>query len=128
MIAALYVETDGCYFGAPGVDPWDEARDARRYAGPHAVVAHPPCQRWGRYATGAPNKPNQFRVGEDYTKCRTVCRQHGHAEQVAVRLAGPLARGAHAYLDGHTYACQACQEALFGAGVAALTINPKAKP
>jgi len=66
--------------------------------------------------------------GEDYTKCRTVCRQHGHAEQVAVRLAGPLARGAHAYLDGHTYACQACQEALFGAGVAALTINPKAKP
>ena len=33
-IAALYVETDGCYFGLPGVDPWDEARDARLYAGP----------------------------------------------------------------------------------------------
>lgn len=47
MIAALYVETGGAYFGLPGVDPWDEARDARKYAGPHPVVAHPPCQRWG---------------------------------------------------------------------------------
>jgi hypothetical protein len=26
MIAALYVETGGCYVGLPGVDPWDEAR------------------------------------------------------------------------------------------------------
>lgn len=47
-IAALYVETDGCYFGHPGVEPWDITRDARTYAGPHPVVAHPPCQRWGQ--------------------------------------------------------------------------------
>lgn len=47
-VAALYVETDGCYFGLPGVDPWDQKRDARLYAGPHPVVAHPPCQRWGQ--------------------------------------------------------------------------------
>lgn len=53
MIAALYVETGGCYFGVPGIDPWDEKRDARKYAGPHPVVAHPPCQRWG--ALGAAN-------------------------------------------------------------------------
>lgn len=46
MIAALYVEPNGCYFGLPDVDPWDEARDARLYAGPHPVVAHPPCDRW----------------------------------------------------------------------------------
>ena len=49
-VAALFVETDGCYFGVPGIDPWDEARDARRYAGPYPVVAHPPCQRWGQMA------------------------------------------------------------------------------
>lgn len=49
-IAALYVETDGCYFGLPNVEPWDEPRDARLYAGPHPVVAHPPCQRWGQMA------------------------------------------------------------------------------
>lgn len=50
MIAALYVAKNGCYFGLPDVDPWDEARDARTYAGPHAVVAHPPCSRWCRLA------------------------------------------------------------------------------
>lgn len=49
-VAALYVETGGCYFGLPDVDPWNEARDARLYAGPHPVVAHPPCQRWGAMA------------------------------------------------------------------------------
>ena len=42
MIAALYVEKDGVYSGLQGVDPWDEARDARLYAGPRPVVAHPP--------------------------------------------------------------------------------------
>ena len=50
MIAALYVETGGCYFGLPDVDPWDEKRDARLYAGPYPVVAHPPCARWCRLA------------------------------------------------------------------------------
>lgn len=50
-IAALYVETDGAYFGLPGVDAWDEARDARLYAGPHPVVAHPPCQLWVNFAS-----------------------------------------------------------------------------
>lgn len=50
MIAALYVETNGCYYSLPDVDPWDEERDARKYAGPWPVVAHPPCQRWGSMA------------------------------------------------------------------------------
>jgi hypothetical protein len=54
MIAALYVETGGAYFGLPEVDPWDEARDARAYAGPWPVVAHPPCQRWGKLWAGQP--------------------------------------------------------------------------
>ena len=46
MIAALFVAKGGCYFGLEGVDPWDKDRDARLYAGPHPVVAHPPCERW----------------------------------------------------------------------------------
>lgn len=53
-IAALYVQKDGCYFGIDGVDPWDEARDARKYKGPHPVIAHPPCQRWGKMWMGQP--------------------------------------------------------------------------
>ena len=50
MIAALFVESDGVYFGRPDVDPWDVNRDARKYAGPWPVVAHPPCSRWCRLA------------------------------------------------------------------------------
>ena len=50
MIAALFVTKGGCYFGLPDVDPWDETRDARLYAGPWPVVAHPPCSRWCRLA------------------------------------------------------------------------------
>lgn len=65
MIAALYVETDGAYFGVDGIDPWDEVRDARKYAGPHPVIAHPPCQRWGRFWHGSTSKPHQFKMGAD---------------------------------------------------------------
>jgi hypothetical protein len=50
MVAALFVQTGGVYFNLPDVDPWDEARDARKYAGPHPVVAHPPCQLWVNFA------------------------------------------------------------------------------
>lgn len=64
-VAALYVETDGCYFELPDVEPWDAARDARRYAGPWPVVAHPPCQRWGRFWHGSTRKPHQFCLGMD---------------------------------------------------------------
>lgn len=50
MIAALYVQKGGCYFGIEGVDPWDIDRDARLYRGPFPVVAHPPCQLWVNFA------------------------------------------------------------------------------
>jgi hypothetical protein len=65
MIAALYVLKDGPYFGIPDVDPWDEARDARLYAGPHPVVAHPPCARWGRYWFGGPSAKVRRVLGDD---------------------------------------------------------------
>ena len=80
MIAALYVETDGCYFGLPGVDPWDITRDARNYAGPYPVVAHPPCQRWGRYWYGGPLIKTRLSKGDDggcFAKALAAVRQWG---------------------------------------------------
>lgn len=50
MIAALYAQKGGVYYGLDNVDPWDEDRDARLYAGPWPVVAHPPCARWSKLA------------------------------------------------------------------------------
>lgn len=51
MIAALFVQDDGCYSELPGVDPWPIGRDARKYDGSYPVVAHPPCQLWGALAS-----------------------------------------------------------------------------
>lgn len=64
MIAALYVDTGGAYYGLPEVDPWDEARDARRYDGPWPVVAHPPCARWCALAPLLESLLG-YRVGDD---------------------------------------------------------------
>lgn len=64
-VAALYVERGGPYWDLPGVDPWDVERDARTYAGPHPVVAHPPCERWGRYWNGGPSSRVRYRLGDD---------------------------------------------------------------
>jgi hypothetical protein len=64
-VAALYVQRGGVYYGVEGVDPWDEQRDARLYDGPHPVVAHPPCQRWGRYWGGGPSHNGKFLMGDD---------------------------------------------------------------
>ncbi len=63
MIAALFVQTNGAYFGLKGVEPWDEKRDARLYAGPHPVVAHPPCQLWVNFAA-----LNFKRYGGEYNR------------------------------------------------------------
>jgi hypothetical protein len=93
MIAALYVETDGCYFGLPDVDPWDKARDARTYAGPWPVVAHPPCDRWCQMA---PVNQARYghRIGDDggcfAAALDAVRRFGGVLEHPALSLAWPV--------------------------------------
>lgn len=64
MIAALFVTKGGVYFDLEGVDPWDEERDARLYAGPYPVVAHPPCAKWSSLAYVNQAK-HGYRVGDD---------------------------------------------------------------
>jgi hypothetical protein len=79
LIAALYVEKNGCYYGLPNVDPWDIERDARRYQGPFSVVAHPPCERWGRFSEGSPMLKNKT-TGDDggcFSAALTSLRRFG---------------------------------------------------
>lgn len=59
-VAALYVDPRGPYPKMAGVEPWDERRDARQYAGPHPIVAHPPCGPWGRLRAMNRHQPREL--------------------------------------------------------------------
>lgn len=83
-VAALFVERDGIYSGRNNVDLWDSSRDARNYVGPWPVVAHPPCERWGRYWSGGPSAKVRRKMGDDgglfNTAYASVCRYGGVLE------------------------------------------------
>lgn len=64
-IAALFVDPRGIYSTLPGVIPYGlPDKDARDYAGPWPVVAHPPCARWCRLA-GLVEARGGHKKGED---------------------------------------------------------------
>lgn len=98
-VAALYVDPRGSYQGLEGVDPWDEKRDARLYSGPWPVVAHPPCQRWGRYWSGGPSAKTRRVLGDDsgcFASALAAVRRFGgvleHPEATHAFAAHGLAR------------------------------------
>lgn len=77
---------------------------------------------WNACANPQTTCPRQ--PGEGYDKCVNICRQEGHAEEVALRHAGEYAAGARAYIEGISHACRNCQEVLTAAGVKSFTIGP----
>ena len=47
-VAVLFARADSVYKTLPGVDVYDEARDARTWPGGSPLVAHPPCRLWAK--------------------------------------------------------------------------------
>ena len=122
-VAALYVETNGAYYGLPDVDPWDISRDARKYAGPWPVVAHPPCQLWGAMACvnyarwgGEHNRPGND--GGCFAAALTAVRTYGGVLEHPAKtqawkahgLARPVGIGWQRSIDGG-WVCEVWQSA-----------------
>lgn len=95
-IAALFVETNGVYFNVPDVDPWDKERNALNYNGEYPVVAHPPCQLWGRFA-----KINYARWGGDHNKPGNDGGLFKHALKCVREYGGVLEHPASTYAWEH---------------------------
>jgi len=122
-VAALYVDPRGVYATLPGVEYWDEARDARLYAGPHPVVAHPPCARWCRLAKFVEHQTDgRLAVGDDggtfAAAVASVRRWGGVLEHPAWSLAwgvhglaAPPARGWQKLLGDPGWVCEVAQSA-----------------
>ncbi len=66
-------------------------------------------------------------TGVGYELCRDVCDQVGHAEVVAIAEAGSHAAGGRLYLEGHSYACDACKSACEAAGITSIVIGQPPK-
>ena len=123
MVAALFVEPKGHYSSISGVDLWHRERDARGYAGPHPVVAHPPCHLWVNFAAlnfkrygGEHNRPRNDQ-GCFSSALAAVRRYGGVLEHPAFsnawhvfELPRPVGAGWQRTLSGE-WVCEVCQAA-----------------
>lgn len=48
MITVLCAKRDSLYKQIPGIDVWDEDRDAYFFTGSNPVITHAPCAQWSR--------------------------------------------------------------------------------
>src|SRR5579872_1544871 len=84
-VAVLFAHRKSVYKTLPGLDVFDEDRDARTYAGSWPVVAHPPCRGWGRFRKFAKPAEHELQLAID-------------AVATARRLGGVIEHPAHSRL------------------------------
>jgi hypothetical protein len=60
----LCVAKNSAYVGMPGLELFDQARDARTFAGGMPLIAHPPCRAWSAHcAHQAKPEPGEKELG-----------------------------------------------------------------
>lgn len=62
LVAVLFARKNSIYKTLPGVDVWDQQRDALNWPGGCPVVAHPPCRAWGQLRRWANPEPGEKRL------------------------------------------------------------------
>lgn len=75
-LVALFVDPQGVYANRPDVDCWGKDRDARTCREKKPGVGHPPCQRWGKFATGGPSPGAKRKVVGDDDGCFAACHAY----------------------------------------------------
>lgn len=96
IISALFVQDGGCYFNDQCIDPWPIQRDARMFCGDGPVIAHPPCQLWGKMAA-----VNYKRWGGDHNKPGNDGGCFASALESVNRCGGVLEHPAGTYAWSH---------------------------
>lgn len=80
-------------------------------------------------ASNTCNNPQQVcprEDGEDYTKCKTICQQPGHAEiEVLKKIHSTDLTDYDLTIIGHDRMCQDCMNAVADAGVLVIKFKPE---
>ena len=59
MITVLCAKKNSLYKTIPGIDVWDEDRDAYFFTGSNPVITHAPCAQWSQMKGFANDKPDE---------------------------------------------------------------------
>lgn len=123
MITALFVESNGVYFCDKRIDPFDIKRNALTYSGFNPVIAHPPCQLWGKMAKvnykrwgGEHNRPGNdggcFKFALDsVNRCGGVLEHPAQTYAFQAYSIPKPVRGRWLQIDIKTWVCEVWQSA-----------------
>ena len=81
MISVLCAKKNSVYKTIPGIDVWDEERDAYFFTGSNPVITHAPCAQWSRMKAFANDNPDEKELA--YFCLKNVIRNGGIFEHPA---------------------------------------------